>query len=258
MMNGDSPQAYPDAPIIVTSRIVGFREMQHRVGRAFEHVTVSNLSLEEKDDLARRWCDLMEAPERRASAAADLIRAIRSTDRIESLTGNPMLLTTLALMKRKVGKLPRRRADLYWEAVQVLLNWRSEVDEPMGPCEALPQLEYVAYAMCQRGIQRLREDEIIDLFERMRDEYPQIRDETSVDTATVEVATSRCAEMLGSFLDEAGRAYWSVDSASAGAGVGHGVGREAPVISRRGGGRGWRQRGFESTRRGFGLRLARV
>jgi hypothetical protein len=166
--------AYPDACIIATSRIVGYREMGYRIGRGFEHVTVADLSKEDKDEFARRWSFLIEPPERRETAAAELIQDIHSTDRVERLTGNPMLLTTLALVRRKVGKLPRRRADLYWEAVQVLLNWRSEVDEPIDPYEALPQLEYIAYAMCDRGVQQLREDEIIELFDRMREEYPQI------------------------------------------------------------------------------------
>jgi hypothetical protein len=34
-----------------------------------------------------------------------------------------MLLTTLALVKCKVGKLPNRHNKLYAEAVAVLLNW---------------------------------------------------------------------------------------------------------------------------------------
>ena len=167
--------AYPDAPIIATSRIVGYREMGYRIGRGFEHVTIADLSKEDKDDFARRWCTATEPPGRRETATEELINDIHSTDRIERLTGNPMLLTTLALVKRKVGKLPNRRADLYWEAVQVLLNWRSEVDEPIDHREAVPQLEYVAYAMCDRGVQQLREDEILDLFEGMREEYPNVR-----------------------------------------------------------------------------------
>ena len=166
--------AYPKAPIIATSRIVGYREMSYRIGRGFEHVTVSDLSREDKDDFARRWCEFTELPERREDATKELIRDIHSVDRIERLTGNPMLLTTMALVKRKVGKLPSRRADLYWEAVQVLLNWRREVDEPIDSREAIPQLEYVAYAMCDRGVQQLRDDEIIELLEKMRQEYPRI------------------------------------------------------------------------------------
>lgn len=166
--------AYKDAPIIATSRIVGYREMGYRLGRGFEHVTLADLTPEEKDDFVRRWCDLTEVPERRAAAAVELMHDIHSADRIERLTGNPMLLTTMALVKRSVGKLPSRRADLYWEAVQVLLKWRSEVDQALDREEAVPQLEYVAYDMCLRGVQRLRCDEILVLLEQVRAEYPNI------------------------------------------------------------------------------------
>lgn len=103
--------AYPEAPVIATSRIVGYREMGYRLGRGFEHVTLADLSAEDKDDFARRWCRLTELPERRDTAAQELIHDIHSSNRIERLTGNPMLLTTMALVKRKVGKLPSRRAD---------------------------------------------------------------------------------------------------------------------------------------------------
>jgi len=168
--------AHPKAPIIATSRIVGYREMGLRLGRGFEHVILSDLNREDKDDFARRWCDLTESPERSASAASELIHDIHSIDRIERMTGNPMLLTTMALVKRKVGKLPSHRADLYWEAVQVLLNWRSEVDKPLDQHEAIPQLEYIAYAMCDRGAQQLRRDEILDLIDRMRIDYPNLHE----------------------------------------------------------------------------------
>ncbi|MHB0937219.1 MAG: HEAT repeat domain-containing protein [Armatimonadota bacterium] len=166
--------AYPAAPIIATSRIVGYREMGYRLGHEFEHLTLADLEKSEKDDFIRRWCALTELPERRLEAERDLIHDVHSSDRIERMTGNPMLLTTLALVKRKVGKLPSRRADLYGEAVQVLLNWRREVDEPLDLHEAIPQLEYLAYAMCDRGIQRLRRGEIIHLIQQMREEYPNV------------------------------------------------------------------------------------
>jgi hypothetical protein len=167
--------AFPKAPMLVTSRIVGYREMHYRIGRGFEHVTVAEFSTEDKDEFARRWCEITELPERSQAATEELINAIHSSDRIERLTSNPMLLTTLALVKRKVGKLPNRRADLYWEAVLVLLNWRAEVDTPLDRNEAIPQLEYLAFEMCRQGVQRLRQDEILELLERMRPEYPNIR-----------------------------------------------------------------------------------
>ena len=167
-------RAHPEMAMIVTSRIVGYREMGHRLGTGFEHLTLDDFNGEEKDRFAQRWCELVEAPESRQAAAASLIADIHSSDRIERLTGNPMLLATLALVKRRVGRLPQRRADLYGEAVQVLLNWRSDVDLPLDTREAMPQLEYLAYAMCDRGVQRLDEDEVLALFGELREKYPNL------------------------------------------------------------------------------------
>ncbi len=164
--------AYPDSPIVVTSRIVGYRELGRRIGRGFEHVTVSELTREDKDDFARRWCALAGLP---AQAEAGLIHDLHASPRIEELTGNPMLLTTMVLVRWRIGKLPSRRADLYEEAVRVLLNWRSEVDDPLDDAEALPQLRYLAYAMCDRGAQQLREDEAVELLRELREHYPQLR-----------------------------------------------------------------------------------
>jgi energy-coupling factor transporter ATP-binding protein EcfA2 len=166
--------ARPNTPIIATSRIVGYREMGYRIGRGFEHVTLAELDRSDKDDFVRRWCAVTEPPDRQHVTTTQLVSDIHSTDRIERLTGNPLLLTTMALVKRNVGKLPDRRADLYREAVHVLLNWRAEVDEPIDHHEAMPQLEYIAYAMADRGVQQLADDEIIDLLDQMRVEYPTV------------------------------------------------------------------------------------
>jgi hypothetical protein len=167
-------RAFPNAPIVVTSRIVGYREMGYRIRAGFEHLTVADLSRQDKDDFAYRWSTLTERAERREAAAEELIRDIHSSDRIERLTGNPMLLTTMALIKRKIGRLPQRRVDLYEKAVEVLLNWRSEVDAPLDSREALPQLEYLAHAMCADGIQQVREDQALELLRQVRQEYPNI------------------------------------------------------------------------------------
>ncbi len=81
-----------------------------------------------------------------------------------------MLLTTLALVHRKIGRLPQRRVELYREALQVLLNWRGEIDERLDWEEAVPQLEYVAYAMCHAGVQQLPKDGVLELLEEMREQ----------------------------------------------------------------------------------------
>jgi len=165
---------YQDLPILATSRVVGYRDMGKKLGCDFEHLTLASLSKDEKDDFARRWCASVEPPERREAATSGLIHDIHSNDRIERLTGNPMLLTTMALVKRKIGRLPQKRAELYAEAVQVLLNWRSERDGPLDRDEVVPQLSYLAFGMCERGEQRIRRDGAIARLTGMRAEYPNL------------------------------------------------------------------------------------
>jgi formylglycine-generating enzyme required for sulfatase activity len=169
---------YPEAPILVTSRIVGYREMPDRLRAGFEHGMISDLRPEDKDAFANRWVEVTEsyqASAEKAKCAQELINALHSNDRIERMTGNPMLLTTLALVKRKVGKLPTRRNELYAEAVSVLLNWNPNYYETIDKKEALPQLGYLAFEMCRRGVQSLTGDELLDLLDQFRSDYPNIR-----------------------------------------------------------------------------------
>jgi HEAT repeat protein len=169
---------YPEVSIIVTSRIVGYRDMPYRMGSGFEHGQIAELNQEDKDLFARRWVEVTEqyqSADEKAKRVQELIDALHSNDRIERLTGSPMLLTTLALVKRKVGKLPNKRTKLYAEAVSVLLNWNPRVYQTIEEDEAIPQLEYLAYEMCLRGVQQLNDEEIFNLLEKVRAEYPHIR-----------------------------------------------------------------------------------
>jgi len=169
---------YPDAAIVVTSRIVGYRDMPYRMGGGFEHGTIADLSSEDKDRFAQRWINVTEQHQpaaERELRAQELVAALHSSDRVERLTGNPMLLTTLALVKRKVGKLPSRRNKLYAEAVGVLLNWNPRHYQTIDEAEAVPQLAYIAYEMCRSGVQRLTEEQVLDLLDRIRQEYPNVR-----------------------------------------------------------------------------------
>jgi predicted phosphodiesterase len=169
-------RANKDTPIIVTSRIVGYRELGVRLSAEFEHLTLAGFERDEKDAFARNWCKLVEPPDAWEKATEDLIRDIHSSNRIERLTANPMLLTTMALVKRSVGRLPQRRVELYDEAVKVLLKWRGELDKPLDGREALPQLQYLAYAMCDRGVQRLPKDEALKLLAELREKHSNLRE----------------------------------------------------------------------------------
>lgn len=169
---------YPDTPIVVTSRIVGYRDMPYRMGTDFEHGMIAELDHNDKDIFARHWVEVTEqhqSMEEKARRTQELLDALHSNDRIERLTGNPMLLTTLALVKRKVGKLPNRRNKLYAEAFSVLLNWNPRFYETIEEEEAIPQLEYLAYEMCRRGVQWLTGEDVLSLLDKIRNEYLNIR-----------------------------------------------------------------------------------
>ena len=164
---------YSRAPIIATARIVGYQ----RVGGNFVKGTISELEPNEKDAFIRRWCEVTIGDKNQQPQEEEsLRRGIHGHDRVERLTGNPMLLTTVALVQRRLGKLPLRRHELYWEAVRLLLRGRRIPDEtPIDASEALPQLEYLAYVMCDAGQQQVRQDEVIELLDRMRQQYPNVR-----------------------------------------------------------------------------------
>ncbi len=58
----------------------------------------------------------------------------------------------------------------------MLLKWRSEVDLPLDQHEARPQLAYLAYEMCFRGVPRLDQTAVLRTLERMRTEFPNLED----------------------------------------------------------------------------------
>ena len=169
---------YPETTIVVTSRIVGYRDMPHRMSSIFKHGQISQLNRADKIEFARNWIEVTEQSkptQERDTKVKELLEAIEVNDRIDKLTGNPMLLTTLALVKRKVGKLPNKRTKLYSEAVSVLLNWNRSLYETIDEEEAIPQLEFLAFEMCRLGVQSLRNDEVLTILDDFRIEYPNIR-----------------------------------------------------------------------------------
>jgi predicted NACHT family NTPase len=107
------------------------------------------------------------------TAAEQLAAAIIRNDRIMMLAVNPLLLTTLLLVKRWVGSLPTRRALLYGKAVEVLLmTWNVEGHDPIPENEALPQLCFVASAMMKSGMQEISQPRLAALLQEAREALP--------------------------------------------------------------------------------------
>jgi hypothetical protein len=75
------------------------------------------------------------------SEAGQLAATIWANERIRALAENPLMLTTLLVVRRCIGELPNRRVELYREAVRVLIRtWNTEGFEPMDLEETAAQL----------------------------------------------------------------------------------------------------------------------
>jgi NACHT domain/Restriction endonuclease len=167
-------QAYPDIAMVVTSREAGFR---HVAAHLVPVCTRASLSPFDEDDIRRlsgAWHrEVVGDSEKVRADAEELAATIVKNDRIQRLAVNPLLLTTLLLVKRWVGSLPTRRVVLYGKAVEVLLmTWNTEGHEPIPDEEALPQLCYVASAMMLDGTQKISRPRLAALLLQAREALP--------------------------------------------------------------------------------------
>jgi len=112
---------YPSVTLIVTSRPRGFRAVANVLATACKRFNIADLSDHDIRALTANWhLTVVGQSEQVQRDAADLAEGIIQTDRVRALATNPLLLTTLLLVRRWVGELPRKRAILYGKAIEVL------------------------------------------------------------------------------------------------------------------------------------------
>ncbi|MGC4891204.1 NACHT domain-containing protein [Micromonospora sp. DT227] len=167
---------YPKCRLIVTSREAGFRSVAASVNSICHQMKVADLSEESIRTLVVAWhSEVVGKSAGIKKKALDLADFIVETDRVHSLATNPLLLTTLLLVQRWVGQVPRRRSVLYDKAIEVLLmTWNAEGHLPLDPEEAIPQLAYTAYAMMAQGKKTVTLDELSDLLASARRDVPEV------------------------------------------------------------------------------------
>lgn len=167
-------QAYPGIAMVVTSREAGFRHVAAHLAPVCTHATLSPFDADDIRRLSVAWHrEVVGYTDKIRADAEQLAATIAGNDRIRRLAVNPLLLTTLLLVKRWVGSLPTRRAVLYGKAVEVLLmTWNTEGHEPIPQEEALPQLCYVASAMMINGVQKISRPRLAALLDEARRALP--------------------------------------------------------------------------------------
>lgn len=140
---------YAKCRFVVTSRIVGYTGSARLTGD-YTAATVRNFTLADVRQFLTHWHRLIavgqmglgESATNEAARQTDqLMQAIEKIEQIRELAINPLMLTVIALVHRDRVKLPDRRAELYAEAVDVLLGkW----DEARG-VKKIPILEDRAF-----------------------------------------------------------------------------------------------------------------
>jgi hypothetical protein len=167
---------YPTCRLVVTSREAGFRSVAAAVNSICHQTHVDELTDSAIRELISSWHhEVVGNTEVIRTKAIQLGDDIMRNDRVRSLATNPLLLTTLLLVQRWIGQLPRRRSVLYQKAIEVLLmTWNAEGHQPLDPDEALPQLAYIAYSMMAQGTASVTSHELISLLNCARNDLPEV------------------------------------------------------------------------------------
>ena len=163
---------FPQAALVVTSREAGFRLVAGVVASVCEQAKLAPLDEDDVLSLCERWhVEVVGDSKKVRTEAKELGRTIWDNRRIRTLAENPLLLTTLLVVKRCIQELPRSRTALYREAIRVLVRtWNVEGYAPLDEDETLAQLSYVACAMMEEGKQQIGQKALLKLLQSARRE----------------------------------------------------------------------------------------
>jgi hypothetical protein len=113
---------YPNAQLIVTSRMIGYRR-KILLDASFTHFTLQDFQEEQIADFVDKWYSLVlfERPDEAKIRGERIMRSLKESSSMRQLTGNPMLLTIMAIIGKN-QELPRERWKLYDHAASVLIQ----------------------------------------------------------------------------------------------------------------------------------------
>lgn len=176
--------AYPKCRFVITSRVVGYTGAS-RLSGDYVTTTVRDFLLADVEQFLKHWHRLVAVGQLGPGESADtfassqtgqLMSAIRGNERIRDLAINPLLLTVIVLVHRDRVKLPDRRAELYAEAVDVLLGKWDEArgvggvtileDRPFEVGDKRLMLQSLALWMHERGQKEVTQAELFAFLEK--------------------------------------------------------------------------------------------
>ncbi|WDD99434.1 NACHT domain-containing protein [Thalassomonas actiniarum] len=163
---------YPHTALVVTSREAGFRQVAGVIASVCVPTTMASFDKNDVHTLCKRWhAEVLPDTGENREEAIKLAKTIWSNKRIRALAENPLMLTTLLVVKRNVGELPTKRVKLYAAAINVLIRtWNVEGFAPLNEEETLARLSYIAVAMMRQGKQRIGKRQLLKLLQQAQKE----------------------------------------------------------------------------------------
>ena len=164
-------QLYPEMPMILTSRVVGFRAIQSVLDR-FKHFTVAPLSVNHKKRFVELWASLVSeisGLQNSADIRKRLENLVCKERKVAKLCENIFLLGLIAQMFSFDRELPAYRTDVYRRALELMIvRQRKGQGLPLTVNEVYPYLEHLAYCMRLEGDQYWPETRVIEAIEEVR------------------------------------------------------------------------------------------
>jgi energy-coupling factor transporter ATP-binding protein EcfA2 len=163
---------HSQAPIVLTSRVVGFRSIQKPLN-SFKHLNVRALGIDEKKQFVQSFIKFVSAlpsDQESISVVSKLEDLVCSDRNAAKLCDNIFLLVLITQMfLQDDSLLGGRRVDVYRHAVEQMIKRRMvECDEDALINEICPHLEHLAYCMRLEGDQYWREPEVIENIKELR------------------------------------------------------------------------------------------
>lgn len=199
--------------IIISSRKKGFSIVSNRLFSDYVHLEINPLDKGSIKDLCVRWYSLVyRSTAESLEEAKKLSETIIHDKRLLRLAKNPLMLTTLLLVKRRLGNLPTKRAGLYYEAVQVLLEkWNSEQHEKIDLDESMYKLAYIAFWMSTNTDKaffyskgRITKTDLLSLLNEFRIRFPHLIYSSSLTpTDFINIVERRSALLIRTGVEEA-------------------------------------------------------
>ncbi|MCP4373536.1 MAG: NACHT domain-containing protein, partial [Deltaproteobacteria bacterium] len=118
-------RAYPDCPLVVTSRPAAYRDKA--VLNGFSHTTIEALDPDAIHTFLSRWSQALypQQPGKAEAHRQALRSALEARREIRRMARNTVMLTALAVVHWNEKRLPEQRAELY----ESIIKWLSEARE---------------------------------------------------------------------------------------------------------------------------------